>query len=343
MRRAVVARPGVVDVVDAPIPAITENQVLVRVLRFSPYGTDIEIAAAREPRYLRNSYPIGFGVDFAGVVEQVGAAVERWSVGERVTATGLPACGTCRMCLAGRANLCRGFIAGEFPRQEVAQEYIAVDASHLTRIPLGVDLDDAAMLSGVMTAVNGFDLVRTESGEDCVVVGLGAMGLAAVAVAVALGLRVIGLGVGEENRRMARELGCHKVIDVPERNFPIRDLVHEVLPDGPSVVYESTCSDWGIAQSFEVCGYGGRVALLGGGSLPVDGWALIERELTVVGVRAAPNKEKSLHLLEQASLDLKPTIARRITLEELPVVFDGWINRTPDRVRGRVMVDVSNG
>jgi threonine dehydrogenase-like Zn-dependent dehydrogenase len=169
------------------------------------------------------------------------------------------------------------------------------------------------------------------------------MGLAAVAVAVALGVRVIGVGVGEENRRMARELGCHEVIDVPERNFPIRDLVHEVLPDGPSVVYESTCSDWGIAQSFEVCGYGGRVALLGGGSLPVAGWALIERELTVVGVRAAPNKEKSLHLLEQASLDLKPTIARRITLEELPVVFDGWINRTPDRVRGRVMVDVSNG
>ncbi|UYP20237.1 zinc-binding dehydrogenase [Rhodococcus sp. Z13] len=343
MRRAVIARPGVVDVVDAPVPSITDSQVLVRIVRFSPYGTDIEIAAAREPRYLRSSYPIGFGVDFAGVVERVGAAVENWTVGDRVTATGLPTCGKCRMCLAGRTNLCRGFIAGEFPRQEVAQEYIAVEAAHLTRIPDGVDLDDAAMLSGVMTAVNGFDLVRTEKDEDCVVIGLGAMGLAAVAVAVALGCRVVGVGVGEENRRMARELGCHEIVDVPERNFPIRDAVHELLPDGPSVVYESTCSDWGIAQSFAVCGYGGRVALLGGGEVPVDGWALIERELTVVGVRAAPNKDKSLQLLAQGSVDLKPTIARRITLEELPEVFDGWINRTPDRVRGRVMVDVANG
>ncbi|MBH0122673.1 alcohol dehydrogenase catalytic domain-containing protein [Rhodococcus sp. CX] len=342
MRRAVISEPGVVEVIDSPLPSFTEDQVLVRVLRFSPYGTDIEIAAAREPRYVRDSYPIGFGVDFAGVIDQVGAAVEGWDVGDRVTATGLPTCGACRMCEAGRTNLCHSFIAGEVPRQEVAQEYVAVDAAQLTRIPPEVGLDDAAMLSGVMTAVNGFDLVNAGEGDDCVVMGLGAMGLAGVAVAVARGCRVVGVGVGADNQRMARELGCHEVIDVPEHDFPVRDLVRRVLPDGPSVVYESTCRDWGIAQAFEVCGYGGRVVLLGGGSLPADGWALIERELTVVGVRAAPNKEKSLRLLSQGSVDLKSTIAQRITLEEVPAVFADWINRSPNRVRGRVMVDVSN-
>ena len=342
MLRAVISKPGTVEVIDVPVPAFTENQVLVKVLRFSPYGTDIEIAAGREPRYLRKTYPIGFGVDFAGVIEQMGAAVKGWDVGDRVTASGLPTCGACRMCQIGRANLCHSFIAGEVPRQEVAQEYVVVDATQLTRIPPKVGLDDAAMLAGVMTAVNGFDLADGKDGDDCLVVGLGAMGLAGVAVAVARGMRVVGVGVGAENQRMARELGCNEVIDVPLHDFPVRDLVRDVLPEGPSVVYESTCRDWGLAQAFDVCGYGGRVVLLGGGSLPVDGWALIERELTVVGVRAAPNKEKSLQLLSRGAIDLKPTIAQRITIEELPVVFDDWINRSPDRVRGRVMVDVSN-
>lgn len=339
MRKAVVASRGVVELVEVPVPEISDTQALVRVLRYSPYGTDVEIAAASEDRY-RREYPIGIGVDFAGVIERVGSQVDGWRVGDTVTSAGLPACGTCRQCRAGQTNLCSRHIRGELPRQEVAQEYVAMESSMLTRIPPGVTLDDAAMLSGVMTAVNGFDLVRATAGDDCVVIGLGAMGLAAVAVAQAYGCRVVGVGVGAENQRLARAVGCGDVVELPGHDAVIADLVRDVVPDGPAVVFESTARAWGIREAFSICGYGSRVALLGGGPLPVDGWSLIERELTVVGVRAAPNKHKAMALVARGAVDLKQTITRRIPLDGLPQAFTEWIERSSTRAKGRVMVDV---
>ncbi len=56
--------------------------------------------------------PMVLGHEGAGVIEAVGPGVDPARVGEHVVLTFAPACGRCRLCLAGRVNLCAETAAG---------------------------------------------------------------------------------------------------------------------------------------------------------------------------------------------------------------------------------------
>ena len=50
--------------------------------------------------------PVVGGHEGAGVVDAIGAGVTRVAVGDHVTCSFIPACGSCRYCSTGRQNLC---------------------------------------------------------------------------------------------------------------------------------------------------------------------------------------------------------------------------------------------
>ena len=56
--------------------------------------------------------PVVLGHEGAGTIEAVGDGVDPARIGERVVLTFSPACGACRFCLEGRANLCLDAAAG---------------------------------------------------------------------------------------------------------------------------------------------------------------------------------------------------------------------------------------
>ena len=100
-------QPLVVQEVDLAEPEAGE--VLVRLEACGVCHTDLYTASGADPT---GYAPCVLGHEGAGIIEAVGADVDEARIGERVVLTFSPACGACRFCLEGRANLCLDAAAG---------------------------------------------------------------------------------------------------------------------------------------------------------------------------------------------------------------------------------------
>jgi NADPH2:quinone reductase len=197
---------------DLPAPTLAENEVLVRVHASSVNPVDNSIAAGMLARMgVEYEYPVVLGRDYAGVVEQAGAAVSQYREGDQVF----------------------GFILHANPtaRDGAWAELITVtEELSIGRVPDGVDLAvaGAAPLAGItaMTAVDALDL---SDGDVLLVVGAtGGVGSLAVQLAARAGARIVAPALPEDETFL-RELGVSEVLP---REGDVAEAVRERFPGG---------------------------------------------------------------------------------------------------------------
>src|SRR4051812_29453096 len=177
----------------APTPAATE--VLVRVQASSANPVDASIAAGLLKQMgVDYEFPAILGRDYAGVVEQVGAEVTRYGVGDQVF----------------------GFLLHANPAVHEGSwaELITVphDAS-IAPAPSGVDLATAgaAPLAGI-TAMTAVDALELSDGDVVLIVGAGGgVGSFAVQLAARTGARVVAPALPEDEAYL-RELGVSELL-----------------------------------------------------------------------------------------------------------------------------------
>ena len=229
-----VGRPLAVEDVDRPRPG--REDVLIDVAAAGVCGTELHfldglLAPARTP--------ITLGHEVAGVVAEVGDAVEHVAVGDRVAVHYLHACGRCRWCRTGDDHLCDaplGFLA--FATDGGFAEQIVVPASATVPVPEGLDLAAAAVLccSGT-TALHAVDMAGVAAGATAVVYGTGGVGLALVQVLREAGARPIAVARNPERLALAQELGAEATVNATTEDVAvaIRDATGGV---GADVVFE---------------------------------------------------------------------------------------------------------
>ncbi|MEZ0075793.1 NADP-dependent oxidoreductase [Planotetraspora sp. GP83] len=182
---------GVLVHEDAERPVAGAWQVVVKVTATSFNPVDVAIRAD----LLRQVFPVSFphvpGIDVAGTVEQVGAEVTGWEVGDAVVAF-LP-----------------------MDADGAAAQYVAVPAGILAAAPRTVDLADAAALPAVgLTAWQAlFEHAGLAAGQSVLVNGAGgAVGGYAIQLAGGAGARVTATASGRSADRV-RAYGAGRVVD----------------------------------------------------------------------------------------------------------------------------------
>jgi NADPH:quinone reductase len=197
---------------DLPAPAPAENEVLVRVHASSANPVDNSIAAGiLAGMGVEHQYPVVLGRDYAGVVEQVGAAVSGYQPGDQVF----------------------GFVLHANPavKDGAWAELITVtEELSIGPAPDGVDLAiaGAAPLAGI-TAVTAVAALELSEGDVLLVAGAtGGVGSLAVQLAARAGARVIAPALPEDEEFL-RGLG---VTDVLARDGDIPALVRGLVPKG---------------------------------------------------------------------------------------------------------------
>ncbi|MEV5807244.1 NADP-dependent oxidoreductase [Streptomyces parvulus] len=174
--------------IDRPVPGA--GQVLVRVAATSFNPVDDHIRAGALAEMIPITLPYVPGIDVSGTVEEVGADVTGFQVGDQVVAM-LP-----------------------LDSGGGAAEYVAAPVAALAPAPRTVDLADAAALplTGLAAWQTVFELAKLESGQSVLVNGAGGgVGSIVVQLAVDAGAKVTAVDSDQYAERL-RGYGAHQVL-----------------------------------------------------------------------------------------------------------------------------------
>lgn len=175
---------------EQPVPAPEPGQVLVRVCAasISP-GTELNLAKQlRQGEPAPVPLPHPFGYQNSGVVEAVGAGVERLRPGDRVA------------CLGG------GYA--------YISDWAVVPQNLCCPLPEGVSFEQGAFANLVLTALQAMRRAGTALGERVLVVGAGLVGQLAAQLARMGGMEVMVWDALDARLALARRCGAHATANV---------------------------------------------------------------------------------------------------------------------------------
>ncbi|MFR0357686.1 NADP-dependent oxidoreductase [Streptomyces sediminimaris] len=197
--------PEVLALQDVPEPQVGNGQIRVRVTAagLNPMDWFMTADADTAARF-GLGLPAGFGTDYAGVVDQVGAGANGYAVGDRVFGAALSRAVADHVVLDANGNLASGI-------------------AHHT--PDGVDDRTAATLSiAGSTAAAALDVLGLGPDDTVLVGGAGGgVGVFAVQLARIAGARVIGTGSPSSAEHL-RSLGAEPVAYGEGLTSRVRDL-----------------------------------------------------------------------------------------------------------------------
>jgi alcohol dehydrogenase len=183
---------------DYPMPRATEGHVVIRV-RASSFNYH-DVFTVKGMPGIKVPLPVIIGLDMAGEISEVGAAVARWKVGDRV--------------LVNPVNKKKGLM-GEMLDGGMA-EYCLVAADQLVAMPAGVTFEQAASLPVAYGTAHRMLITHqtVKKGERVLVLGAsGGVGTACVILAKLLGAEVIACASSAEKMQRLKSLGADEVID----------------------------------------------------------------------------------------------------------------------------------
>ena len=284
MRAAVLTgydRP--LELVELPDPAPGPGQVVVDIRACGVCGSDLFLQKGG----FASTLPIVPGHEAAGTVSAVAPDVESVEVDQPVALYYIDHCGVCRLCAAGRVNMCL-----ESRRMGVEFNGAFAERAVLPAecvIPVSEDDDPAAvavLTDAVATPYHALvRIARARADETVVVLGIGGLGSNAVQVASYLGCRVIAVSRSDAKLELATRMGADVVI--PSRNDIVQRIAEAAGPGGPDVIVQTVGSATVYGQAIAAAGIGCRVVAVGStlDPVPVNPMDLVWREATLAGSR----------------------------------------------------------
>src|SRR5712691_11512316 len=283
-RAAVLHRVGAPLTVEAVVAdAPRRNDVLVRIKAAGLCHTDLEVITGS----LRYPMPIVLGHEAAGVVEQLGPEARGLKVGDHVVLSWNPHCGHCFYCDRDLPILCETYLAhgpqavafdGEIrvrlhDGRELKQlmflgafaEYAVVADHQAIVVPDELPFDRACLIGcGVMTGVGAaLNVAKIGHGDTVMVIGCGAVGLAAVQGARLAGAgEIIAVDLDEAKLALAERVGATARVDARSED-PSVVAKAKTAGRGADVVLEAAGSPASFRASLEAVRAGGEVIWLG--------------------------------------------------------------------------------
>ena len=307
--------------VDVPEPAVAPAGVVLKVASTGLCRSDWHGWQGHDPDIRLPHVP---GHELAGTIAEIGAAVDGWSVGDRVTVPFICACGTCVQCKAGDNQVCPNQEQPGFTYWGSFAEYVAVPYAqvNLIRLPDELDFDTAAALGcRFATAYRGITQVAGVRPDEWVVVfGCGGVGLSAVMIAASRGARVVAVDTNPAALREVRGAE-HAFLAGPE----VVGMIRDVTGGGAQLTVDAIGSTEVVRQALAALRPRGRHLQLGllPGGVELDVSRLIGDELQWIGSHgmAAYSYPEMLQQITSGRLRPAELVTRRITLDEAPAAL----------------------
>lgn len=325
------------SLVTVNIPAVADDEVLVKIDYASICGTDVHIYVWNEWAQNRIKTPHIMGHEFSGHVVETGRSVRGFKEGDFVSSETHIYCGHCYQCLTGHSEVCQNLEILGVDRAGAFAEYIAVPERVLWK---NDPLIPAAWASIQEPMGNALDTVNAESvaGKTVLTTGAGPIGILAVGIAKAFGATQLFVSdLSDYRLDIAKRMGADVVFN------PLHDDVEAVVREqthgvGVDVVLEMSGSEKAIHQGLRALTPAGRMSLLG---LPDRSVTLdltnevIFKEIRIYGItgrKIFATWETVSRLLASRLVDPTPAITHQLKFEDWQTGMDAMVAGTSGKV-----------
>jgi threonine dehydrogenase-like Zn-dependent dehydrogenase len=331
MRAAVFHGVNDVRLEEVARPQAGPGEAVIRVTMTTICGTDLHI--------VRGEYAVKPGLiighEPVGVIDELGAGVTGYRLGDRVLVGAITPCGQCNACLSGNLSQCGhgsgyeaigGWRFGNTINGAQAEYLLVPNAqANLAKIPDDLTDEQVVLLADIAsTGISGAESGGVRIGDAVAVFAQGPIGLCAALGAKLMGAAVvIGVDGDDDRMAMALKMGVDLVLD-----YRKVDVVEEIRRltggAGVDVAIESLGTQETFENALRVLRPGGTLSSLGVYSgklqMPYDAFAAGLGDHRIVTTLCPGGKERMRRLIEMVRsgrLDLRPLITHRFKLADI--------------------------
>lgn len=302
-------------IIDAPIPKICMDEVLVKVKICGICASELD--AWKSGIYTSNPF---MGHEVVGEVEQVGENVKRFKPGDRVT----------------------GLILSGFA------EYAKVHESLVVKVPHNIT-DEEAIGEPLGCLVSGAKRTQLEYGDSAAIVGSGYMGLGFMQLLKLKGAgSITAIDVRADALHMSKHFGADQTIlagSVPDDHRVTNYGVN--MDGGYDVVAEVSGTQAGINLAGDITGVHGILSIVGfhqNGPREINMELWNWKALTVINAHERREQEmircieQGLNLVSCQRLNTRDLISHRFDLAEIDKAFDSLVSKPEGYTKAIIVI-----
>ena len=316
MKIAALRAPREFEVLEAPMPEIRPDEILLRVAACGVCTSELD---QWEGKASGLSYPRFPGHEVSGVVIDVGQEVHGFVTGDRVA--------------VWVTN--HGFA-----------EYVAVKAKYCFQagdVPL-----DLALAEPLACSVNAVELANLSLSDDVVIIGAGFMGNLVQKLVQLQGPRhIIVADTRPDALERAKKMGATRVVDV--RNESLPEVVKGMTGgQGADISFEATGAQAPLTMMGDVTRMSGKVVIVGfhqgePRQIPLGYWNWMAFQIINAHFREIPTIMRGMRigmrLLTSGRLSLDDLVTHRYHLNEINTAFQTACEKPEGFVKSTVVME----
>lgn len=335
------------EVMEIPTPKPRAGEVLVQVIACGVCHTDLHVIKG-EVAFPR---PAVMGHEISGRIVELGDGVEGLNVGDVVVSGFIMPCTECAACQKGRDDLCANFFGqnrlkgtlydgesrltmpdGSFLAMYSMgglAEYCVTPAAGLTKVPEGLDPENAAIIgcAGLTSYAAVFRQGEVAEGMSVAIIGVGGIGSSLIPFAREAGAsRIIAVDIAKDKLDRALELGATDAVN--SREVDAVAEIRRITETGVDVAFEALGNPVTFRQGVDILADGGRMVAIGiaagRAEAPIEITPLVRRGYEIVGSfggRTRTDLPEVARIASEGGFDVDSLITRRFSLEEADTAY----------------------
>jgi L-idonate 5-dehydrogenase len=327
--RAVVAHAAKdLRIETAQPPELRRHDVRARIAAGGICGSDLHYYRHGGFGTVRLREPMILGHEIAGVIEAVGADVERVRVGDRVAINPSRPCNRCKFCLEGKQNHCLDMhfygSAMRFPHVQGAfREALVCEERQAEVVADGVSLGEAALGEPLAVCLHGARRAGPLLGKRVLITGCGPIGvLSAIAARRAGAQEIVVTDVADGVLAYARKVGADKAFNIAAEPDALKPYAAD--KGAFDVMFEASGSEHAVRGGLDVVRPGGIIVQLGlGGEMTLPMNSVVAKEIEIRGTfRFHQEFGLAVALIGKGLVDVKPLISATLPFTHATEAFE---------------------
>jgi threonine dehydrogenase-like Zn-dependent dehydrogenase len=322
VKALVLKQPGQASIETVPDPAVSANDILLKVRMVGFCGSDLNSFRGLNPLV---SVPRILGHEVSATIVQCDGRDSELAAGTDVAVCPYTSCGECASCRRGRFNACQFNQTLGVQREGALCEFIVMPRDKL--YPARLSPKELCLVEPLTVGFHAVARGRVSGDDNVAILGCGGVGLGAVAASSSRCARTICIDVDDKKLDLARAAGAAHTIN------SVREPLHEGLLEltggrGPDVVIEAVGTPATFRAAVEEVAFTGRVVYVGYAKEPVsyETRLFVQKEVDILGSRNAQPEDfrAVIHLLKSRKFPVEQAVSWIVRLEEAPQALRSW-------------------